>query len=83
MSEELRLLVPEELADEIEAAGLVSTRSDVEYRGSADVGVVALIVYSVSVTTLTLAEMPGQIVALRDSIARWVRKSPRRPCARL
>ena len=76
MTEELRFLVPDGLADELEAAGLVSTRSDMEYRGAADVGVVALIVYNVTVTTLTLAEMPGQIVALRDSIARWVRKSP-------
>lgn len=64
-----RFLIPGEVADDLEAAGYVTSAGDLAK--GADVGMIVLTVFNTSAATVTLAQVPDTYRALAASLSRW------------
>lgn len=69
---ELEVRVPVEIADALETAGLVDERSELLPKHAGDYVGVVLTVYNVALSFVTLGELPGRVVALRDALLDWI-----------
>lgn len=71
---DMRFQVPSEVADELDARGLVrsSTRTTVK---SVDIGELVLVVYNTTASTVTLFQAPDVIRALATSLVNWFRRN--------
>jgi hypothetical protein len=69
---ELEVCVPSEVADALEAAGVVEQRSEILAKRAGDYAGVVLTVYNVTLSIVTLGELPGRVAALRDALLSWI-----------
>jgi hypothetical protein len=68
------LLVPIEVADELEAEGPVATRDDVLRKGASSAAL-ALVVYNTASSTITLLQAPEAIRRLAESLVHRFRRA--------
>jgi hypothetical protein len=68
----LEVRVPSEVADALEAAGVVEQRSETLVKHAGDFVGVVLTVYNVTLAIVTLGELPSRIAALKNALIDWI-----------
>ena len=72
--DDMRFQLPAEVADELDAKGLVRSTTRAIVKG-VDVGELVLVVYNTTAATVTLFQAPDIIRALAASLESWFRRN--------